>query len=66
MVQLTDSDIAKFQALYKDHFGIDLSVEDARQEGMKLVRFMLLLCDKPCDEKVLEPKLIVNHNNKII
>lgn len=37
---LTDEDIAKFQTLYKDKFGIEISREDAYTKGIKLLRLM--------------------------
>ena len=37
---LTDSDIAKFQALYRSEFGKEISAEKAYEQGIKLVRLM--------------------------
>ena len=37
---LTDSDIAKFQALYRREFGKEISAEQAYEQGIKLVRLM--------------------------
>ena len=47
---LTDERIAKFQALYKKHFGIELSKEDAYEKGAKLLRAVQLTY-KPITEK---------------
>lgn len=51
MINITDSNIREFQALYKEHFGIEISKEDATEQGMKLVRLILLVCEKPCEEE---------------
>jgi len=37
---LTDADIAKFQALYRSEFGMEISAEEAYEKGIKLVRLM--------------------------
>lgn len=37
---LTDTDIAKFQALYRSEFGKEISAEQAYEQGIKLVRLM--------------------------
>lgn len=42
-MQLPDKHILQFQLLYKDHFGEDISREDAYQQGIKLVRLMQLI-----------------------
>ena len=42
-MHLTDEDIAKFQALYKKHFGKEISKARAHDEGIKLVRLMQLI-----------------------
>lgn len=46
---LSDEDIAKFQNLYKSHFGIEISREDAYEQGIKLVRLMSIVY-KPMTE----------------
>ncbi|OGN13832.1 MAG: hypothetical protein A3J47_03825 [Candidatus Yanofskybacteria bacterium RIFCSPHIGHO2_02_FULL_43_22] len=38
-----DSDIIKFQELYKKHFGKEISREDAYEQGIKLLRLMSLV-----------------------
>ncbi len=40
---LADEDIAKFQALYKSHFGKEISREDAYDKGIKLLRLMSIV-----------------------
>lgn len=37
---LTDTDIQKFQALYRSEFGKEISAEEAYEKGIKLVRLM--------------------------
>jgi hypothetical protein len=64
MIQLTDNDIKKFQALYKAHFGISLSEAEARDQGMKLIRLILLVCEKPCEEETKENKNYEKHKYK--
>ena len=40
---IPDSDIIKFQELYKKHFGKEISREDAYEQGIKLLRLMSLV-----------------------
>ena len=61
MINLTDNDIMQFQALYRENFGIEISKEDARQQGMKLLRLILLVCKQPCEEEIIVPKLKPNN-----
>lgn len=37
---LSDEDIAKFQQLYKEQYGTEISKEEAYEQGIKLVRLM--------------------------
>jgi hypothetical protein len=37
---LTDNDIKKFQKLYKEEFGTNISKEEATEQGLKLVTLM--------------------------
>lgn len=37
---LSASDIKKFQQLYREEFGIDISIEDAAEQGVKLLTLM--------------------------
>jgi hypothetical protein len=37
---LSDDDIRKFQELYLEHFGKEISKEDAYEQGIKLLRLM--------------------------
>lgn len=50
---LSDEDIAKFQALYKSEFGMEISREDAYEKGVKLLRLMSAVY-KPMTEKEYE------------
>lgn len=50
---LSDENILKFQALYKREFGMEISREDAYEEGVKLVRLMSIVY-KPMTEKEYE------------
>jgi hypothetical protein len=40
---LSDDDIAKFQTLYKERFGIELNKQDAYEKGVKLLRLLALV-----------------------
>lgn len=57
---LTDEDIAKFQALYKSEFGMEISKEDAYEKGIKLFRLMSAVY-KPMTEQ--EYERIQKHRN---
>ena len=46
---LSDYDILKFQKLYKERFGKDISREEAYEKGIKLLRLMSLSY-KPMNE----------------
>lgn len=55
---LSDADIKKFQTLYKEQFGKEISREDAYESGAKLLRLMTIIY-KPMSEK--EYELIQKH-----
>ena len=59
---LSDERVAQFQALYKKHFGEDLSKERAYELGAKLVR-MVQLVYRPITEKEYQDWL--KRRNKI-
>jgi aldehyde:ferredoxin oxidoreductase len=40
---LSDEHIKEFQELCKEHFGIEISKEDARENGTKLLRLISLI-----------------------
>ena len=42
-MRLSDQHIAKFQKLYHEHFGKEISKEEAREQGIKLVRLVELV-----------------------
>ena len=42
-MQLTNEQVAKFQAIYKAKFGLEISREQAYEQGIKLVRLMQLV-----------------------
>jgi len=46
---LSDEQITKFQTLYKNHFGKEISREEAYEKGAKLVRLIELIY-KPMTE----------------
>jgi len=50
---LSDEQIKKFQTLYKNRFGKEISREDALEQGVKPIRLMELIY-KPMTEKDLE------------
>lgn len=55
---LSDEDIAKFQALYKSEFGMEIIREDAYEKGIKLLGLMSAVY-KPMTEK--EYELVQKH-----
>ena len=46
---LSDDQIIKFQALYKKHFGEEITREEAYEQGAKLIRLVRLVY-KPMTE----------------
>lgn len=40
---LSDDDIRKFQTVYKEQFGQEISKEDAYEQGIKLLRLMTVV-----------------------
>jgi hypothetical protein len=40
---LTDEQIKKFQALYKERFGVEIGEAEAREQGDRLVRLINLI-----------------------
>lgn len=55
---LSDEDVIKFQNIFKDEFGKEISKETAYEKGVKLLRLMSIVY-KPMSEK--EYKLIQKH-----
>ena len=52
-MMLSDENIRAFQVLYKEHFGKEISVEDARENGTKLLRLISLIYS-PKKEKLTD------------
>ena len=50
---ISDEQITKFQTLYKNRFGEEISREEAYEQGAKLIRLVKLVY-KPMTEKDLE------------
>lgn len=50
-MQLTDEDIIKFQTLYKNEFGMEISKEDAYEKGIKLLRLMSIVYQPMTEEE---------------
>lgn len=46
---LSDEHIKEFQVLYKEHFGVEISKEEARENGAKLLRLISLIY-RPIDQ----------------
>lgn len=40
---LTDSEVSQFQSIYRQQFGKEISQEDARERGTKLVRLFEII-----------------------
>lgn len=40
---LTDDEVTQFQAIYRQQFGKEISQEDARERGTKLVRLFEII-----------------------
>lgn len=48
---LSDEKVIEFQKLYKEHFGKDISKEDAYENGIKLLELISILYrPKPIEE----------------
>ena len=52
-MRLEAKHIAAFQTLYEQQFGVDISSEEAREQGTKLLRLMQLTY-KPMTKEELE------------
>jgi len=51
---LTNEQVTKFQEIYKDHFGEEISREDALEGGIKLVRMMKMVYTPISEKEYLE------------
>jgi hypothetical protein len=47
----SDEQIREFQEIYKEHFGIEISKEEAYKNGLKLLQLIRILYT-PVEEKV--------------
>lgn len=60
---LSDADIIKFQTLYKQEFGIEISREEAYEKGIKLLTLMSAIY-KPMKEEEFD--FIQNHRKETL
>ena len=61
---LSNEDISKFQALFKSEFGIEISVEDAYEKGLKLLQLISIVY-KPISEREYEQIQNININKNL-
>lgn len=54
-MQLKDEDLIKFQELYKSHYNMELSREDAYEKAMKLLRLVQIVY-RPIPEDTMQKK----------
>lgn len=40
IIRLTDEQISEFQRLYKKHYGVDISRDEATEKGVKLIKLI--------------------------
>ena len=50
-MQLADEHIAEFQMLYKKHFGIEITKEQALEKGLRLIRLIEIVCRAVANEQ---------------
>jgi hypothetical protein len=65
---LSDENIREFQAIYKEHFGTEISKEEAYKNGLKLLQLIRILYtptgeNQPKTEKIL-PKINQKYHGK--
>ena len=53
---LSDEQIREFQAIYKEHFGTEISKEEAYTNGLKLLQLIRILYIPPGKSKKVETK----------
>jgi len=51
-MRLTEHDVAEFQRLWREEFGVEITPERARAEGVKLLGLMSLVLQPPTDEEL--------------
>tara|TARA_Y100000310_G_scaffold123562_2_gene122322 strand:- start:20578 stop:20730 length:153 start_codon:yes stop_codon:yes gene_type:complete len=44
MIELSPEDIREFQHIIREEYGMELSDEEAREQGTRLVQFAALIC----------------------
>ncbi len=66
LTMISNEQIKEFQALYKKHFGEEISTEEAYQSGFKLIRLVELIY-KPMTEEEFQmvQKRRTDMNNKL-
>ena len=42
---LTEKQIKKFQIIYKNRFGVEISQDEALDKGIKLIRMIKMICE---------------------
>jgi hypothetical protein len=45
-MHLTEEQLIKFQELYKKHFNLEITRQEALEKGLKLVRLVKLICEE--------------------
>ena len=50
-MNLTDENILEFQMLYKKHFGIEITKEQALEKGLRLIRLVEVVSRAVADEQ---------------
>ncbi len=60
MVQLTPEQIETFQGLYRQHFGSEISLEEAREKGDRLVELIRLVRNPPRTQQTEDANTIEN------
>lgn len=51
---LTDNQVSKFQTIYKNRFGKEISRADALEKGTRLVRLMQIVYQPITEQELLE------------
>jgi hypothetical protein len=51
---LTDEQVSKFQTIYRNRFGEEISREDALEKGARLVRLMEIIYQPITEQELLE------------
>jgi len=54
-MHLTDEHIEEFQMLYKKHYGVELTKEQALEKGLRLVRLIEVVSRAVADEEAKKP-----------